>query len=78
MKKKMLKGMTEEPLNLYSSLILSVEKKNGTLRFCVDYRKCSSVTEKDSYPLSSTAIFLGSTNWFSTLDVKLKYNKGQI
>jgi hypothetical protein len=28
-----------------------VRKKNGDLRFCVDYRRLNDVTKKDCFPL---------------------------
>ena len=31
--------------------VVSVRKKDGTSRFCVDYCKVNSVTRKDAYPL---------------------------
>ena len=34
-----------------ASLVLFARKPNGTLRFCIDYRRLNTVTEKDRYPL---------------------------
>ncbi len=33
------------------SIIVLVKKKDGTIRFCVDYHKLNDVTHKDTYPL---------------------------
>ena len=35
----------------WSSLVVLVEKKDGSIRFCIDYRKPNDVTKKDSYSL---------------------------
>ena len=56
----------------WSSPIVLVTKKDGTKRFCVDYRKLNSVTVKDSYPIPRTDETLDSltgSKWFSTLDL---------
>ena len=34
-----------------ASPVLFARKPNGTLRFCLDYRRLNTVTEKDCYPL---------------------------
>lgn len=49
-----------------------VRKKDGSYRFCIDYRKVNAVTIKDSYPLPRPADALDSLSgacWFSTMDL---------
>ena len=56
----------------WSSPIVLVKKKDGTLRFCIDYRKLNEVTLKDAYPLpriEDNLDTLSGSSWFSTLDL---------
>ncbi len=65
---KILKeGVIEPSTSPWSSTVVVVAKKNGSLRFCVDYRKLDDVTVKDSYPLpriDDTLDALGGSQWF--------------
>ncbi|GFW76646.1 hypothetical protein TNCV_4943631 [Trichonephila clavipes] len=60
----------------WASPIVLVRKKDGSTRFCVDYRKLNDVTKKDSYPLlriDDTLDTLSGHKWFSTLDLRSGY-----
>ena len=56
--------------------VVLVRKKDGSTRFCIDYRKLNAATKKDSYPLPRTDTTLdafGGSVWFSTLDLQSGY-----
>ncbi|KAK6009174.1 integrase core domain protein [Ostertagia ostertagi] len=60
----------------WASPIVLVQKKDGTLRLCVDYRKLNQVTKIDSYPLPSIDTILQSLKgkrYYSTLDLSSGY-----
>ena len=60
----------------WASPIVLVKKKDGTTRFCVDYRKVNDVTRKDAYPIprvDDTLDMLSGSTWFTTLDLKSGY-----
>lgn len=60
----------------WASPIVLVKKKDGSVRFCIDYRKLNDITVKDVFPLPRTSDLLESfqgTKIFSTLDAAAGY-----
>eukprot|EP00731_Ephydatia_muelleri_P006147 Em0003g395a len=66
------KGVIKKSASPWASPIVLAQKKDGTTRFCVDYRKVNTVTRRDAYPLpriDDTLDTLSGSKWFSTLDL---------
>ena len=76
LKKMIEKGVVEESTSPWSSPVVIVKKKDGTHRFCVDYRELNNVTHKDSYPLphiEDTLQSLHGARYFCSLDLASGY-----
>ena len=44
-------GVIEPSISPYSSPIVLVQKKDGSIRFCIDFRKLNKITEFDAEPM---------------------------
>ncbi len=69
-------GIIRPSCSPWSSPILLVDKKDGTKRFCVDYRGLNAATKKDVYPIPRVEDVLERLNgmrYFTTLDLVQSY-----
>ena len=74
--KMLSKGFIEPSDTPWASPIVLVTKRDGSTRFCIDYRRLNDVTRKDSFPLpriDETIESLAGVEWFSTLDLASGY-----
>ena len=65
----------------YSSPVVCVRKKDGSLRLCIDYRELNRRTIADRHPIprvQETLDSLGGNTWFSVLDQGKAYHQGFI
>ncbi len=70
------KGVIERSSSPWASSVVLVKKKNGSWRFCVDYRRLNVISVKDVYPLpriEETLPRMGNACIFSTIDPESEY-----
>ena len=71
-------GIIEPSTSPWCSPIVMASKKDGYIRFCLDFRKLNSFTLKDSKPLpriDDALDALSGSEWFSTMDLKTVFGK---
>lgn len=69
-------GVVRESQSPWAAPVVLVRKKDGSLRFCVDYRKLNAATVKDAFPLpriEESLTALQRAKYFSALDLASGY-----
>ena len=69
-------GVIQPSKSPWASPVVLVRKRDGSLRFCIDYRALNSVTKPDLFPLpriNDLMDQLGASRCFTTLDLAAGY-----
>ena len=72
----LVKGLIRESTSPWASPVTLVDKKDGTKRLCIDYRKLNSITIDDKQPLPKIQYAINKlrgSKFFTTLDVAAGY-----
>ena len=69
-------GVIEPSISPYSSPIVLVPKKDGSVRFCIDFRKLNKVTEFDAEPMPNMEEIINRMSglkYFTKMDLSKSY-----
>jgi Reverse transcriptase (RNA-dependent DNA polymerase) len=69
-------GVIVPSTSQWSSNVCLVKKKNGQLRFAVDYRHINAITTIPAYPMprvDACLDSLGNSTWYSTMDLRAAF-----
>jgi hypothetical protein len=70
-------GLIQPSSSSFSSPILLVKKKDGTYRFCVDFRQLNALTAKSTFPVpvfDQLMDELSQARWFSNLVLRAGFH----